>query len=196
MSERLAKFSKLAEYLRGTLAESERLQLEDELRRDPDLAELLRFLQDLRRENAEAEWDILKASAHSLVARQLKELKNMQGAAGEIRGVTVFDSQLMPMPEGLRPATVDTRYIRYKLGSNALELALYPVSPDSFEMIGQLVGFEKIEACEVEARGESNNMMATVNGVGIFRLARVARGVYQLVISCAGRRLATVDMEL
>ncbi len=97
-------------------------------------------------------------------------------------GVRVFDSQVMPLPEGVRPAGVDTRRLRYRLDDLTLELSLYPLTPESHEMIGQIEGVDRTGALTIRLEQGRRRRTTRADRFGLFRFERVEAGSGRLII--------------
>ena len=70
----------------------------------------------------------------------------------------------MPLPEGVRPAAVSTRRLKYRIGEDILEISLHPVSPASYELIGQLSGQEPGRILDIQFKsGKSVKKIIAIN---------------------------------
>lgn len=190
------RFRQLAEYLRGNLGDEEKKALELKIADDPDLQKLVRMMSELREESDSIEWDKIQEPVHGMFGRLLKDFKHADRDKDARRGIRTYDSKYLPLPEGVRPATVNTRRIRYQIGEDDLEISFYPVSPGSYELIGQLSGQESGEILEVELRCGKEKQRTSSNQFQLFRFERVAIGARTLKIKLKGRIIALVDIEL
>jgi len=186
----------LIEYLRGQLGPEDQALMEKRIADDPVLGEMIRFLSDLRSEIGSADWKEMKHPSHTLFERLLKDIKYRKRDASGTQGVTIFDSQLLPLPEGVRSAAVDTRRIKYLIGEAQLEISLYPVSPSSFEVIGLLTGYDTGEVLDVELSGKKVKLSARANRFSLFRYPQVSAGVYELSIRDGEKLVGRVNLEL
>jgi hypothetical protein len=196
MSVNEKRFRLLADYLRGSLGDEEREVLERQIAGDPHLQKLVRMMSELRQESASIEWDKLREPVHGMFSRLLKDFKHAARDKDARRGIRTYDSKYLPLPEGVRPATVNTRRIRYQIGEVDLDLSFYPLSPGSYELIGQLSGQECGEILKVELIHGREKQLTSANQFQLFRFERVAVGVQTLKIKRKGRIIALVDIEL
>ena len=190
------KYDLLIKYIKGELSEDQIREFEKTLQTDPELKDTAGFLADLTAEDRQIEWDRLKTPAFSTFDQMLKDIKISRRKSEKKRGVTVFDSKLMPPPEGVRPATVDTRRIKYRIGEDVLEISLYPVSPESYELIGQLSGQEQGVRLEIEIMNSKTSKIIKSNEFQLFRVDRLAAGQYKLKIKNGKQIIAQIDIEL
>ena len=190
------KYDLLVQYLKGALSEDRRKEFELMLEADPELQKTAGFVSDLLDESREIEWDILKSPALSTFDRLLKDYKISQKNTSQNRGIMVFDSKYMPAPEGVRPATVDTRRVKYRVGEATLEISMYPVSPGSYELIGQLSEQTPGELLEIEIKGALTTKKFKSNKFQLFRVERLPAGKYNLKIFKEKQVIAQIDIEL
>ena len=190
------KYDLLIKYIKGELSEDQCREFEKILKADPELKDTAGFLANLTEEDRRIEWDTLKTPALSTFDRLLKDFKISRKKNEKNRGVMVFDSKLMPPPEGVRPATVDTRRIKYRVGEDLLEISLYPVSPESYELIGQLSGQEAKAVLEIEFKNPKTSKIIKSNEFQLFRVDRLATGQYKMKIKKGKQIIAQIDIEL
>ena len=190
--DRRALVDRLLARFDGDTAEKLKTQLADDAAFE-ELVGLFGRSADLQES---AEWQKLQSSAHLLLNSLLKDVQSARSDPDERRGVLVFDSGLLPLPEGVRPATVDTRRLRYQVGENRLELSLYPVSVKTYELIGQLGDQSDEHGFTVELLGARTHFSATADRFGVFRFPRITGGKYQLRIADDGKTIAVVDLEI
>ena len=196
MSGKKDKYDLLAEYLKGRLSGDREKQFERMLRDDPELVRMAEFVSDLIRESDDIEWDRLKQPAHSVLGRMLKDYKISQKSKESKQGIVFFDSRDMPLPEDVRPAIVNSRRIKYRIADDVLEISLHPVSPGSYELIGQLSGRQPGEIVEIEIRGNNSAKKVKSNDFQLFRLERIESGNYKMKIYAEKKLIAKIDIEL
>lgn len=182
----------LIDYIRGRLDPEKRAEVADRIGKDPILQRLVALLSDLQDDLRENDWPAMKSAAHSLLGRQLKEKRGGERK----KGITIFDSQLLPLPAGVRPAMVDTRRIRYKVDENLLDVSIYPISLNSFEVIGQLAGSDKIDSLTVTMRLGRKKFTAEANEFGLFRFPRLPKGGYILEIRTGNDPVGEFDLDI
>lgn len=196
MSVNEKRFRQLADYLRGNLSDEEKKALEVEIENDPDLQNLVGMMSEIRAESDSIEWEKIQQPVHGMFGRLLKDFKHAAGDKRSRRGVRTYDSKYLPLPEGVRPATVNTRRIRYQIGEDDLEISCYPASPGSYEVIGQLSGQKQGEILEIELTRGKDKQRVSSNQFQLFRFERVGLGAQTLKIKRKGRIIALVDIEL
>lgn len=190
------KYDLLVQYLKGTLSQDRRDEFERILESDPELKKTAGFVFELLDESRQVEWDKLKSPAFSTFDRLLRDFKLSEKNQDEKRGIVFYDSKYMPLPEGVRPATVDTRRVKYRIDDATLEISLYPISPGSYELIGQLSGRTTGELLEIEIKNAKTSKRITSNQFQLFRVDRLPAGKYNLKIFIDKRVIAQIEIEL
>jgi len=190
-------FELIVRYLAGELSDRENRDIEQKISQDKDLRKLVGLLRDQSNDTERSSWDKLKIPAHKLLERQLKETRKSRGRGhSRKRGVTTFDSGLLPVPEGVRPATVDTRRLKYRIDRCSLELSLYPVSPGSYEIIGQVSGLEGDRELSISLTGNGKPLTISSNQFHLFRFPRVPVGEYEMHIKSDSGDVAIIDISI
>ena len=196
MNERTDIIEQLLRYRRNELSGKEKSAIEKRLAKDPDLREMLALLGQLDRRGAElSEADIVKAAG--ALADQIYQDYFRRGKQRRVPvGVTVFDSKLLPLPAGVRPAAVDTRQLRYRIGESEVILMLYPVAPDSYEIMGQIgeTLAEGTVSLSLSRRGFEAE--TTTDEFGLFRFERVPLGSYRLTLSEQSRAVGLIHVTI
>ncbi len=179
----------------GKLASRERATAERLIAEDPEMGEVYKVARqllsakDVRRESEVG--GALKSLSKQLYRDYLRNL-----GGGIPTGITVFDSKDLPVPEGIRRPTVDTRGLRYKLGDLDVELAFYPTTVDSCELIGQISGLEDDCELTVILEGGSENLSTTTDQFHLFRFPRIPATEYRLVLQRDNAVLGTIEITL
>lgn len=182
----------LVDYIHGRLDPEKRAEVAYRIGKDPILQRLVALLSDLQNDLRANDWPAMKSAAHSLLSRQLKEKRSSERK----KGITIFDSQLLPLPAGVRPALVDTRRIRYKVDEKLLDVSIYPISLNSFEIIGQLAGSDKIDSLTITMRLGRKKFTAEANEFGLFRFPRLPKGKYILEIRTGNDPVGEFDLDI
>lgn len=188
------EFGDIIDYVRGDLEPDRVPEVEARIQKDPILQRLAELLRAIRAEAVSGDWRSLKPAAHALLERQLRDRRRKRATTKIEHGITVFDSRLLPLPEGVRPALVDTGHIRYRIGDEILEVSVYPVSVNSFEVIGRFTGIAERKGTATLRKGKKK-YSAETNEFGLFRFPRITRGQYVLEVSCGGEVFGKVDLE-
>ena len=112
-------------------------------------------------------------------------------------GIIEFDSSLLPLPEGVRPAAVDVRRLVYRLDDFRVDLSLYPLSSEGWELIGQLVDEEgTITELDVVVRRGRTTQRFRANRFGLFRVPHLQDGVTKLTFETGRGILGAIDLEI
>ncbi|MBD3219091.1 MAG: hypothetical protein GF310_12520 [candidate division Zixibacteria bacterium] len=196
MPEKNDKYELLTDYLKGRLSGDDKKRFENLLGEDSELRRTADYVADLMRESDDIEWDKFKDPAHSVFRSLLKDYKSAQKKEDSKQGIIFFDSGNMPLPEGVRPATVNTRRLKYRIGADILEISLHPVSPASYELIGHLSGQKPGRILEIEFISGKSIKKVKSNKFQLFRLARIESGSYKIKISDGEEVIAKIDIEL
>lgn len=174
----------LVKFIDGTLDAENQSEVRRLMERKPEIRRLhtlLARLADASREDR----DLTKA-ARALVERFVRDMKMAQNEGEPARGILSFDSGLLPLPAGVRPATVDSRRLRYIFGDRRLEISVYPASPGTYEVIGQASGFASGEILTAELEGARDKMHEQSNRFQVFHFERVPAGIYTLRVTSPG----------
>lgn len=190
------KLSQVVDHIRGRLAPEEDAETVRLIADDPTLQRLVTLTGALREESAAVDWKRIGPSAHALIDIQLKQLALKGARPGGGCGLTVFDSKLLPLPDGVRPALVDTRRMKFLINNGQLELSFYPITLNSSEVIGQYSGNENPSGIAVELRRGRVRLVSTANEFGLFRFPRAPKGTYALRIRTADAVIAEIDLEI
>ncbi len=186
----------LMRYLEGELSPDESNRIEALLKADPALRRLHDFL--ISRSGSErnpAQYELQNA-ARELSARMFRDWRRERSQTDPPRGLPVYDSKNLPIPEGVRPAVVDTRRLKYKTDDVELELSLYPVAMNAYELVGQINGPNV--ACPCRIKLESKAKTVTVDGdeFCLFHVPRLPITSYTLTVLADDRPVAVVDIDL
>jgi hypothetical protein len=196
MGKKREEFKQLLDYVRGQVSPEDKDRIERQIADDPDLKEIVRVLSELRHEIDTTEWRKMQQPSHALFNRLLKDVKASNSKTGKKQCITVYDSRLLPLPDGVRRATLDTSRIKYLIGKAQLEVSLYPTSPNSFEIIGQLSERESTKTLDIELRSGKTRLTVKANRFNLFRFPRVPAGVYKLLLKEGNSVIGQVDLEL
>ena len=187
---------RLIKLLQGKLKGQRKAQLEAEIKADPRLAEILAGLRGLLKVGGDLRESGLTRAARSLSVKLFEDFMRGRREPGSSAGVRVFDSRHIPLPEGVRPATVDTRHLRWRLPEGELEIAAYPITDSSFELIGQLAGIDTARPVTAEIKTASGALRAETDRFGLFRFERVPRDSRELILRADSVTIGTVTLDL
>ncbi len=189
-------YEKIAAYLRGQLRADERKAIEKKAEGDSAFKALVDVMKSWVEDIDDGQYRQVDSSVHALISRQLKELKKASPNSSWLKGITTFDSKLLPVPEGVRPATVDVRRVKVQFGESQLDVSLYPVSTTSYELIGQVLNWTDATPLQITLKGRGPTITADANQFQLFQFPRVPSDKYELKIKQGRRIIAVVDLEI
>nr|MBN2276461.1 hypothetical protein [candidate division Zixibacteria bacterium] len=189
------KLELLLELARGGLSGNRKVKIESELAADGELRDLYNIAKSLQEEGSRTDRDQLYRSAIDMSGRMFDDILEARRTGRPNKGIAIFDSGFVPLPEGVRPAAIDTRKLRYAFENYELELTLYPVSSDSFEIIGRLSGSDQ-EPDKITLRRGKTVYTVETDPFRLFRFARVPSLDYTLEISRGGEVIGQIDLNL
>ena len=196
MSDIDRRIEELLELLSNRDDPDSRCRLERLLSRDKELSEVYRLIRDIEGEWHNPPWKPNDRAVESLAGRMIRDMASVPDKTRDNRGVLVFDSSFLPQPAGVRPAIPDTRDLTYLFGNYELRLSLYHISPDSFEMIGQIPSGEPVSITEVVLRSGRTVLKARPDTFGVFRFERISRRNYELILNTEGDESLVCAVEL
>ncbi|MBN2225964.1 MAG: hypothetical protein JW763_01225 [candidate division Zixibacteria bacterium] len=183
-------------HLEGECSPDESRRLEALLKTDPALRRLRDFLRESTTSEKRPALYELRSAARELSARMFRDWRRMGSQTDPPRGLAVYDSKNLPIPEGVRPAVVDTRRLKYKTDDMELELSLYPVALNAYELVGQVAGPEITRPCRIELKSEARTMAAATDEFCLFYVPRLPVASYTLTVLADNRAVAVVDIDL
>jgi len=166
----------------GRLRGAGKAAVETALERDADLAATYEVVKSLVKTGRRYRGERLRNVAAELAQNMFRDLRAREGNARIPRGVRVYDSQGMPLPEGVRPSAVETRSLRFRFDGVETELTVYPLTPDSIEVIGQINGLDSSADVVVELRQGRRTFRSRADECGLFRFPRVPQGSYTVSV--------------
>ena len=190
------KIERLQAYLREELSPSDASEIEESLSTDRELAEMLEVLKKLNRQAEVSRLEGLESAARKLASQLVGQFLENEATDGPLRGVPVFDSRLLPIPEGVRPATVDTCRVSYKIEDVEVVLSMYPISPERFEVIGQIVGWDDNELPALQLRTGRGRQSASCDEHGVFRFPEVTVGKHALAVRSRKKIIGIIHLDL
>ncbi len=192
MPSRKELMERLQRYLEGQMEADEKALFEKQLEGDPELRRMLQLQRALARETAEG--GDLRQAAKGLIDRFIKDLHRSKETGH--RAFLTFDSGLLPLPVGIRPASVDSRRLKYAADNIQLEVSVYPASPGSFEVIGQVEGYPSGVTLNITLSRGRTILRETANPFQVFHFARVPQGGYALTVADPDGRQVEFSLEL
>jgi hypothetical protein len=180
---------------RSELTPDQERQLRERIKAEPELRslhEMIAGLIDLKRSYSE---DSLVRAALELSSRMINTYRGERVSAGPV-GVCVFDSAVLPTPSAVRPAAVDTRHLKYRIGNTELVLALYPISPEAYELMGRLSGTEFEDAVTVDLSSGRRAARTELDRYRLFRFDRVTAGSYRMTLRAGQQEIGEIQLDL
>lgn len=190
------KVDRLLAYLRGELNKPEAALLEKEIEGDPELKETYALLKELGGESRSIDWSEIDSTIRAISTRLVDDFFKKRADGQPAPGVLVYDSKMLPLPTGVRPASVDVRRLKFKIDEMELMVSLYPVGPRAYEVMGQLTGYSGNESISVSLARGKKTYRTEPDSFQLFHLARVPSGNYRLVLSTASGTIADVDIDI
>jgi len=196
MKKDIDRVDLMLDYLRGDLTAEQRRRAEGIIGGDPESAGLFATVESLFTEGQKSDWRPLRDSTLKLAGRLFDDYQKSRKRTKIKRGITIFDSMMLPLPAGVRPATVDTRRLKYKVGEMDLELSLYPVTTDSYELIGRVYELESDGGLSVRLKSRRHEFKEEADRFNLFRFVRVPISNYALDLILHTKKIGTVALEL
>jgi len=188
--------TQLLKLIRGLLSGKQERDLLGMIKSDKELAHRYEILKTLGAMKSELNASSLTAALKNLSGTLFKDFVRGKQNPKKRTGVTVYDSQDIPLPAGVRPATVDTRRLRYRLLSGDLEISLYPIAYDTYELIGRLSRPEGVHDMTVGLISGRRRLSTTTDKFGLFRFEKMPSGKSCLQITKAEETIGTIDLDL
>lgn len=189
------KIEQLLSLLNGSLKEKDKSILLEELQNNVelfDMFELLKKMDEISPQDSKSMILASKKLSQSLYRDFLKK----QASPNLLYGVQVYDSTLLPLPKGVRPASVDTRLLKYQVGGVGVELTIYPITIDSVELIGQIRNIEKNQEITISAETHNKTFTTNIDEFGLFRFERIDAGDCRLMFSIENEKKSIIELTL
>ncbi|UCD94263.1 MAG: hypothetical protein JSU69_10945 [Candidatus Zixiibacteriota bacterium] len=196
MSKIFDKIGVLIGYLKGDLSKAMRRSAQAMVREDKDLKELYPIVEELYVTGQSTNWNEARSAALKISSQLFRDYLKSKRLKKTGYGVTVFDSQILPLPEGVRKADVGARRIKYRVGDRLLDVSLYPISSGSYEIIGQTSNMEGGSLSQVILKSGKETFTADTDAFNIFRFPRIPLDKYSLYLLAGRKRIGSVTIEL
>lgn len=190
------QIQELADFVRGRLDADRAGLVQHRLSSDPDYAQLFELVKAMVDEAEQIDWPTTGAIAGEVSSRLIDDYLGTPSRERKTRGVRVYDSRLFPLPEGVRPAQVDTRHLKFKLEDMNLSVSLYPVSPDSYQLIGQLTGRSPETMLQVTLEKGKSVLTGEADRFNLFHFPRVPKGDYTLSLLAGGELIGSFSIDI
>lgn len=154
---------------------------------------LIDMIRDMRDEYAESAWS---TASRNLFRRILQDAERARRETSHPYGILTFDSRLVPLSEGVRPAPVAEGRLRYVVDDFQLELSVQPITAASVQLIGQLVGRPGTGSLTAVYRQGRTSVEVPLNQFQMFRFARVPAGSGYLLVQEGNNVVAEIHVTL
>ncbi len=178
------------------LDQDRREELESLIANDSKLASLYQIICELVAAGRQLKAADISTIAQSLGEQIFVDYQRQRRAPGLKHAITLFDSKDMPLPQGVRPAAVDTRRLKYQLPRGQVEIEIYPISLASFEIVGMILDAGEPAPYTIVVGTRRREQRFTSDKVDLFRIPRISRGKHDLRIYSAERLIGTIELEL
>jgi len=197
MSQDIDRIDLMMDYLRGDLSPANRRQAEKLISEDRHKDRLFAIVKRLFLESKKTDWQQARESSLKLASRLFKDYQKSKKRPGANPGINIFDSRMFPLPGGVRPAKVDTSRLKYRVGELTLELSLYPVSTESYELIGQVLDLESDQQLYVKLHSSGkDDFEIAADRFYLFRFDRIPKADYTLELILGNNKIGTVALQL
>jgi len=190
----------LLKYLKGELSEDEEKALKVRLESEKELAEELNLLETLRFVVRNPDKVRGYSGIQELSARQFKEFRKRNESTEGPYGITISDSGLNPMPQGVRRVydtiSKDTRRVRFRIDGLELILSFYPISSENFRIQGQILGIKDLAPVKVIITSGELKFDDICDECYLFEFKRVPALNYTLRIIYKNKTIGMADFEL
>lgn len=195
MSKTDAYIIRIEKLINGSLRGKAKKELLGEIKKDKELSILYEMMVLLSSASSPEEKSIRLASMNLSKKMYDDFKKNLKSKTKKI-GIRLFDSALLPIPEGVRPAAVDTRSLKYLVGERNVELTLYPITVDSVEIIGRVeqVGPAEDVTIQIESGGFKSD--SEIDQFNLFRFERVPLTDCRMIILINGKQAGRIELDL
>jgi len=139
--------------------------------------------------------EIFKAVQH-LAIKMIADFIDHDSGSTSNKGIILYDSMLLPIPDGVRPATVERRQLRYRVRDSVIVISLYPKTPDSFELLGQVIVSGDSLVDRVKLKTGSFSSTISIDEYGVFRFPRVEKGNCKVFILNNRVNVGYIELEL
>lgn len=191
--------SNLEELIRlaqGKVTASERKAIENRIAVDSELKGLYEVIRLLVKTSDQLMSADVSSVARLLGVQVFRDFRKRKSAPSLKKAIKLFDSANMPLPEGVRPAAVDTRRLKYRFPEGVLELALYPISLESFEIVGMISEYHSSSPFRVSVQSVRRVEHYESDEVNLFRIPRISRGKHEIKVYSDDRLIGTATLEL
>jgi hypothetical protein len=169
----------LLKYIRGP---REKMKFwSDFIENDPVCRAEVALLQRLSRLFIGGHYAVLTDASLQLADKIFQDFHSASPPTNIIPARLYFDSQMLPVPSGMRPSLMSVRRMKYRMEHGHIELAITPVYPGRFELTGRYRSEGKNMSCEIKLKGAGSRKVAC-DQHGFFTFSVLNPGQYSLII--------------
>jgi hypothetical protein len=157
-------------------------------------ARMLEYLRQCGQQRVK--WNNIQVLSGRLASKVYDDFIFKNTPGNERAGICRYDSSIFPLPDGVRPAAVDTRRLRYTLDSCDLELSIYPINLEAVELIGQIRGLSRGTSVDVALRTKGGVYETRADKYQLFRFNQIPSGIYRLYLFSNKDEIGFINLEL
>jgi hypothetical protein len=180
----------------GKVTTEQQKRLEQRLASDSKLSAIYDVIRLLVRTSDNLMSAGVAAVANRLGLQVFRDFQKLREQPASRQAITVFDSKNLPLPEGVRPAAVDTRKLKYQLPQGSCEVAVYPISLESYELVGMISGHDAPVPYEIVVKSGKREKRYVTDEVSLFRIPRISSGKHEMRIYLDSELFGTITFEL
>lgn len=186
----------IMDYLCGKLDKDQACEFEKQLEKDLKLKDQYLLVKHLKNEAHEINWSEVDDAARAISTDLIEDFFKSEAASEEKRAIKVYDSKVLPLPEGVRPAVMDYRHMKFRCEEMSLNVTLYPISADDYEIMGRLLGYPKGKELDVELRIGRSILRTRTDTFYLFRFQKVPARDCSLTLKSLGEPVVNVDIKV
>lgn len=186
----------IMDYVRGELSPEENRKVRTMIKKNAEMSGIYRLLKTFLDDFKDEKSAPLSSSLKKLSTRMFRDYHRGKKQDRSFPGLLVYDSRVLPHPEGIRPSVAGTGRLKYKIGPYDLEISIYPVSIHSYEMIGRIGGIKENTACRLELSTLKASFETETDELALFRFPRIPIASYKLRVFIGSRVIAGVEVDL
>ena len=196
MKDHIKDVESIIEYLAGKMSPRERERFEARLAADNELSEMYKLVRSLREKSLQTSGRDDAVALRELSVDMFRAFQKAGRGKDVPRALKVYDSKTLPLPTGVRPSLASARRVKYRSESLAVNIAMYPVSLHSYEIIGQISGLESSQPFQIKLKGTRETFRAESDQSHLFIFPRVPAGKYDLTVMSHGKVMSVIDIDL
>lgn len=186
-------FDDLLRYVSGE--ESAVKKWTEQIEADREMASDVRLLRRVRGLVAELDLHRIVPAAQELARGVFDSFQTARKLPSDVAAKLYYDSETVPLPQGMRPSLVSERRIRYAVDGGSIEMMIVPEFPGRFEITGQ-VSTDAEERCGRARLTGRATYDTEFDEFDFFTFASVVPGRYKLTIETNRREIVISSVKL